>query len=273
MQEHSALNTVAMQAAASASGMAEFKSRAHPGRQVQSTGTGRYKLYGNVFAFIPAYYPGLKVHQLERRGRIVLDEVINDRPPYWFVTLLNARTEDQALLRQHFGEQFGGGRILGNRRFVDLTDAKSYFEALYQVPKFAAEIERRSKVKAARKERLVALQSTLQMYSTPPTKTSPVQKGKDSGRVKSRTVPTASLEKEEDSGRVEHQGISANLICYDIFRPVFSFSAGTPPDPQRFGSNGLRHKKGEGRVQQPFALRVARRRTHASGWASGVVWN
>ena len=219
MQEHSALNTVAMQAAASASGMAEFKSRAHPGRQVQSTGTGRYKLYGNVFAFIPAYYPGLKVHQLERRGRIVLDEVINDRPPYWFVTLLNARTEDQALLRQHFGEQFGGGRILGNRRFVDLTDAKSYFEALYQVPKFAAEIERRSKVKAARKERLVALQSTLQMYSTPPTKTSPVQKGKDSGKVKSRTVPTASLEKEEDSGRVEHQGTPIPFLDRATFDP------------------------------------------------------
>src|SRR6516164_8315537 len=107
-------------------------------RPVQSTGTGRYKLYGNTFAFIPAYYPGLRVRQLERRGRIVLDEVINDRPVYWFVTLLNARAEDQALLRQQFGERFGGGRILGNRRFVGLADAREYFEALCQIPKFAA---------------------------------------------------------------------------------------------------------------------------------------
>jgi hypothetical protein len=67
--------------------------------------------------------------------------------------------------------------------------------------------------------------------------------------------------------------ISANLICYDISRLAFFFCAEAPPDPQRFRSNGLRHKKGEVGVQQPFALRVARRRTHASGWASGVVWN
>jgi hypothetical protein len=45
-----------------------------------ANGTGRYKLYGKIFAFIPAYYPGLKVRELEHCGRIVLDEVINDPP-------------------------------------------------------------------------------------------------------------------------------------------------------------------------------------------------
>jgi hypothetical protein len=176
-------------------------------------------LYGNTFAFIPAYYPGLRVRQLERRGRIVLDEVINDRPVYWFVTLLNARAEDQALLRQHFGERFGGGRILGNRRFVDLADAKEYFDALCCVPKFAAEIERRKKVKADRKERLAALQSTLKMYSTPPTRTSPIQKSKDSGKVKRRTTPIAFLEKEESSGGVKSRGTPTPFLDRETFDP------------------------------------------------------
>ena len=72
---------------------------------------------------------------------------------------------------------------------------------------------------------------------------------------------------------VERSAISANLICYDIFRPAFSFSARTPTDRQRFRSNGLRHKKGEAGVQQPVGAGVARRRTHASGWASGAVWS
>jgi hypothetical protein len=72
---------------------------------------------------------------------------------------------------------------------------------------------------------------------------------------------------------VELVPISANLICYDISRLGFFFCAETPPNPQRFRSNGLKHKKGAARVQQPVVPRVARRRTHASGWASGVVWN
>jgi len=75
------------------------------------------------------------------------------------------------------------------------------------------------------------------------------------------------------TGTGESMRISANLICYDIFQPAFSFFAGTPPDRQRFRSNGLRHKKGEAGVQQPVVAGVARRRTHASGWASRVVWS
>ena len=73
------------------------------------------------------------------------------------------------------------------------------------------------------------------------------------------------------SAELDSRSISANLICYDILRPAFSFSAGTPPDRQRFRSNDLRHKKGEAGVQQPVVPGVARRRTHASDWASGVV--
>jgi hypothetical protein len=186
-------------------------------RHTLSSGTGRYRIYGDLYAFMPTYYPGLKVRQLGRAGRIVLDEVINDRPAYWFVTLLNAKAEDQALLRQHFGPRFGGGRILGNRRFVDLADAREYFEALCQIPKFAAEIERRGKVKAERKERLESLQSTLKMYSTPPTRTSPIQKSEDSGRVKHRTTPVASLEKEKASGRVEYQGTPTPFLNKGTF--------------------------------------------------------
>jgi hypothetical protein len=189
-------------------------------RPVQSTGTGRYKLYGMVFAFLPAYYPGLKVRQLERRGRVVLDEVLNDRPPYWFVTLLNARAEDQALLRQHFGPRFGGGRTLGNRRFTGLADARSYFEALCQISKFAAEIERGKKVKADRKERLIANQSSLKMYSTPPTKTSSIQKGKDFGKVKCRPAPVAFPEKEGESGRVENRGTPVPFLDRGTLPPL-----------------------------------------------------
>ena len=119
-----------------------------------------------------------------------------------FVTLLNARADDQALLREHFGPRFGGGRILGNRRFVDLRAARQYFEALCQIPKFAAEIERAQKVRADRKERLATQQATLKMYSSPPVKpeqnpqSCPIQKRNAAGRVKYRGTPTPFLDRE-----------------------------------------------------------------------------
>ena len=66
------------------------------------------------------------------------------------------------------------------------------------------------------------------------------------------------------------RSIGANLFCYDIFGPGSSFSVGTPPDRQRFRSNGLGRKKGKAGVR-PVVARVARRRTHASDWTSGVL--
>jgi hypothetical protein len=169
---------------------------------IQSTGTGHYKLYGKTFSFIPAYYPGLEVRQLEHAGRIVLDQVINDPPPYWFVTLLNARADDQALLRKHFGPRFGGGRILGSRRFVSLAEATAYFEVLCQIQKFAAEIEKARKVKEDRKGRLAVHQATLKMYSTPPVKPksdpkiSPIQKRNETRRDKAAGNGVAFLDRE-----------------------------------------------------------------------------
>jgi hypothetical protein len=57
------------------------------------------------------------------------------------------------------------------------------------------------------------------MYSTPPTKTSPVQKGENSRKVKRRNIPAAFLEKEEALGRVEYQGPPGPFLDRETFNP------------------------------------------------------
>lgn len=95
---------------------------------------------------------------------MVLEKVINDPPPYWFVTLLNLTTADQVFLRENFGPDRGGSRNY-TCRFVSFERAITHFEAVTRLPKWAAEIDETQKVYLKRRRRLRALQSIERMRS------------------------------------------------------------------------------------------------------------
>jgi hypothetical protein len=102
--------------------------------------------------------------RLGKPSGVVLDKVMNDQPPYWFVTLLKLDQTDQLLLRKHFGPRSGDGRN-GTSRFLSFEQALARFEAMTPVPEWAAEIDEAQKVYLKRRERLKALQSTGRMRS------------------------------------------------------------------------------------------------------------
>ena len=84
-----------------------------------------------TFYWLDGAYEGLKVRRLDRFGPVVLDQVINDGAPYWFVTIRAFEPErDQPILKELFGQKLGNG----TRRFVRMTDARDYLERLKTVP-------------------------------------------------------------------------------------------------------------------------------------------
>jgi hypothetical protein len=86
-------------------------------------------------------YQALRVRRLKRVGRIVLDQIINDVPPYWFVTVQNYDpVKDLEIQIRLFPDSRWGN---GNWRFVRLSDAEATFETLATAPEYQMDEEKR----------------------------------------------------------------------------------------------------------------------------------
>jgi hypothetical protein len=108
-----------------------------------------------VFFNLQGGYEGLRVRRLKRSARIVLDQVINDLPHYWFVTIrnFNARIDRPRLVA--VGERPWGN---GTWRFLTLECAESTFERLRTLPEYAAEERRAENCRIRQRERLLEYQ-------------------------------------------------------------------------------------------------------------------
>ena len=96
----------------------------------------------------------------------MLDRIINDPPPYWFVTVRNYH-EVLDLRRQI--DRFPDCRWGNNNwRFVDFERAKAHFAKLCSHPDYVAEGQKAQKLRLARKEPIKALQQVGKMRSLPP---------------------------------------------------------------------------------------------------------
>jgi hypothetical protein len=70
----------------------------------------------------------LRVRRLEHSGRLGLYQIINDPPPYWFVTIKSFEPmgRDSVLISKKLAHP----HKIGTWRFVDLASAKAKFEQL-----------------------------------------------------------------------------------------------------------------------------------------------
>jgi len=119
-----------------------------------------------TFHYLRGAYEGLRVRRLQQFGRIVLDQIINDPPAYWFVTV---RNYDEVLELKRQIDLFPDCRWgNGNWRSCDLERAKTHFAKLCSHPDYVAEGEKAQKLRVARKERIKALQQAGKMRLVPP---------------------------------------------------------------------------------------------------------
>ena len=92
-----------------------------------------------TYFVLQGQYDQLKVRRLDRYGRLVLDQVINDGKPYWLVTIRGFKEHDRQLLSRALNQGWGNG----TRRFVSLESAKAYFDRLAQTPEYGADEKKR----------------------------------------------------------------------------------------------------------------------------------
>ena len=112
-----------------------------------------------TFFNLTGAYEGLKVRRLARFGRVVLDRVINDGAPYWFVAIRNFdETRDWPLIRS-FSTSWGKGTW----RFVRLTDAERCFERLKLIPEYIADELKAENNRRKNSERMRAIHDSGQV--------------------------------------------------------------------------------------------------------------
>jgi hypothetical protein len=97
----------------------------------------------------------LRVRRLKRFGRIVLDQVINDPPPYWFVTTQGYCPVRDLKIQSRLFRNCRWGN--GNWRFSRLSDAEATFQRLGSAPEYAADEEKRQNRAVQERSQALAL--------------------------------------------------------------------------------------------------------------------
>jgi hypothetical protein len=90
---------------------------------------------GKVFFSLQGSYEGLRVRRLKRAGRLVLDQVANDGPLYWFVTVRGFDERRDRSLLARTGSRWGNGTF----RFTTLQEAEAKFGELLAFPEYMQE--------------------------------------------------------------------------------------------------------------------------------------
>jgi hypothetical protein len=116
-------------------------------------GIGRLK----TFFQLAGPYEGLRVRRLKRFGRIVLDQVINDAAPYWFVTVQGYDPMRDLKIQSRLFRNCRWGN--GNWRFVRLSDAEAKFEAFADAPEYQSDEKKRQKRAVQARNQALALRA------------------------------------------------------------------------------------------------------------------